>query len=1024
VAEADGIAAVWLASGVLLAALLASDSRDWRAIGVFTLAGAAAAVLVDGEPTPATAVAAAAGWGEGVLAAVILLRVTRARPSLDRLGDVGALVAAAAIACAAGALVGAAALSSEAGNPFGATWVVWWSADAVGMLAVAPVAIAVREAWGTLPSPRQAAETVAVLAGIVGVTFLVFGGDPSVGGLRSALPATLVLPLLLLASFRLGALATSVGNLALTLIASRLTLEEHGPFANAIASTADRLLGMRGFLAVAMGTSLAAAALAAERRHAARERATQADRLDRTARQGDAEQRRVRELVGTAFHAVITIDEDGLVTDWNPAAESAFGWSRSEAVHRPLTDTILPAKLRRPYEATLEVLRRAGEVSGVGQQIELEARAKWGGDVPVQLTASSVRDERGLSFQLVVNDVSELRRLEQERTAAEERIATLEAAAAGSDEERERIEEELRQARLDATRAELVQQAASAEHERRLGDSEKERRQLERSFEDAPIGMAFADSTGRLARVNAALCNLTGMPRQRLEAAMLDELAHEDDRELVRAAVQPLSERRSARWQGEVRLLDAARTELPVDLGITLLGDRDEAPLLLVHVDDLRERRRAQQRLALLADHDSLTGLPDRGRLERALERARGGAVAVLDLDRLRSLNDALGRRAGDTLLTEAGRALQGRLRPGDTVARIGGDVFAVLLDGAGDGDAPNLGEQLLDAIRSLRAADGRAVSASAGVLLFTGDEGLSAEELLLDAELTVYDAKEAGRDRMVVRCAAGARRAPEGHQAWPDHIREALKDDCFVLHAQPIVSLKGEPPTRYELLLRLKGDDGDLVSPATLLYVAARFGLAQEIDRWAIAEATRLLAAAHAKGRDLRFEVNLSAASVADGRMPDLIARELSAAQVPGSALSLAIDEATAIENAESVRVLARSLRSLGCELVLDHFGSGLGSFHYLQQLAVDYVKIDGSFVRDLPNNRVGRMVVKSVVEVAGSLGCRTIAERVGDSETLALLQSQGVDYAQGFYVGRPRPVSAIEAADSSQPGFRRSHI
>jgi EAL domain-containing protein (putative c-di-GMP-specific phosphodiesterase class I) len=157
---------------------------------------------------------------------------------------------------------------------------------------------------------------------------------------------------------------------------------------------------------------------------------------------------------------------------------------------------------------------------------------------------------------------------------------------------------------------------------------------------------------------------------------------------------------------------------------------------------------------------------------------------------------------------------------------------------------------------------------------------------------------------------------------------------------------------------------------------------------------------------------------------MPELIASELSAAKVPGPALSLAIDEATAIENVESVRVLAQSLRGLGCELVLDHFGSGLASFHYLQQLAVDYVKIDGSFVKDLPNNRAGRMVVKSVVEVAGSLGCRTIAERVGDSETLALLQSHGVDYAQGFYVGRPRPASELEPVGSAQPGLRRSHI
>src|SRR4051812_4564341 len=1017
VADPDGIAAVWLASGVLLAFLLASDARDWRAIGVLSLAAAAASVLVEGDPTPATAVAAAAGWGEGLLAAAILTRLASGRPSLTRLHDVGALIAAAALACAVGALAGAAALSSEGGSAFGSTWVVWWSADAVGMLAVAPIAIAWREARGRRPTPRAVAETVVLLAAVIGVSVLVFGGDPGVGGLRSALPAALVLPLLVLGAVRLGALPTSLGGLALTLIAAKLTIEEHGPFANAIASTADRLLGMRSFVAVALGTSLAATALASERRRAVHERRAQANRLDRAERQRDTEQRRGHELIGTAFDAVITIDEDGFVPDWTPAAQRAFGWSRPEAGGRALTDTIVPAKLRLPYEATLEVLRRSGEVSGIGQRIELEARGKWGREVPIELTLSSIRDEGRLSFHLVVNDLYELRALEDERDAAEARIQVIESQVAESEEDRRRIEEELRQARLQATRAELLERAASVEHERRLGDSEHERQRLERSFEDAPIGMALADSTGQLQRVNDALCELTGIQREHLETATLEQLAHPGDRENVRIGMRPLLERRRGRWQGEVRIVDPRQEELPVDLGITVLRDHNDAPFVLVHAEDLRERRRAQQRVAFLADHDFLTGLPDRTHVERRLESLGGGALAVLDLDGLRSLNDAHGRQAGDALLAETSRVLRDRVRRSDAVARIGGDIFAVVLEGAGDADAPALGDELLDAVRSLRAVDGRSVSASAGVVVFTGAEGLSPEELLLDAELAVYDAKEAGRDRMVVRRAAGDHRAREGEHGWAERIREALGNACFVLPAQAVISLKGDPPTRYELLLRLVGDDGDLIQPATFLYVAERFGLAQEIDRWVIGQAAGLLARAHAEGRDLRFEVNLSGSSVADSGMPELIARQLTAAKVPGSALSLAIDEATAIENVESVRVLAQSLRSLGCELVLDHFGSGLASFHYLQQLAVDYVKIDGSFVKDLPHNRAGRMVVKSVVEVAGSLGCRTIAERVSDSETLALLQSQGVDFAQGFYVGRPRPAAEIEAAGSPPP-------
>src|SRR5436190_2414845 len=1007
---ADGLTAIWLASGVLLAALLGSDSRNWRAIGVFTLAAAAASVMVDGNPTPATAVAAAAGWAEGLLAAVLLTRALGGRPSLSRLRDVAALIAAAALACAAGAIAGAAALSSEAGNPLGSTWITWWTADTVGMLAVAPVAVALRDAAGQRPTKRAVAESVLLLAAVIAVALLVFGADPSVGGLRSALPAALALPLLVAASVRFGAVPTSLGGLALSLIAARLTVEDHGPFANAVASTADRLLGMRTFLAVALGISLAAVALAAERRRAVRDTRNQSERLRHAESQRDTEQRRVHELIGTAFDAVITIDEEGLVTDWNPAAQRTFGWSRTEVLGRRLTDTIVPAKLRLPYEATLEVLRRADEVSGIGERIELEARGKWGREVPVEVTLSSIRSEGRLSFHLVVNDLYELRALEEQRAGAEARIEAAQAQAAESEEDRERLAEELRQARLQAARAELLQRAAKAEHERRLGDSEHERQRLERSFEDAPIGMVLTDSTGQLTRVNAALCELTGIPRERLERVTLEQLAHPSDREHLRAGLRPLLERGRGRWQGEVRLMDASERELPVDLGVTILREHDDVPFLLVHAEDLRERRRSQRRVAFLADHDFLTGLPDRGQLETQLETAGSGAVAVVDVDGLRSLNDSLGRPAGDALLAEAGRALRESVRRGDAVARIGGDAFAVVLEGAREADARSLGEQLIATVRALRAADGRPVSASAGVLLFTGAEGLSAEELLVEAELAVYDAKEAGRDRMVVRRAAGRRRPREGEHGWADRIREALEDDCFVLHAQPIVSLKGEPPTRYELLLRLLGDDGDLIAPATFLYVAEHFGLARELDRWVIGEAAKMLARANEAGRELLFEVNLSAPSVADSGLAELIARELHAARVPGSQLSLAIDEATAIENVESVRALAQSVRSLGCQLVLDHFGSGLASFHYLQQLAVDYVKIDGSFVKDLPHNRAGRMVVKSVVEVAGSLGCRTIAERVGDSETLALLQSQGVDYAQGFYVGRPRAAAELE--------------
>jgi PAS domain S-box-containing protein len=339
---------------------------------------------------------AAAGHGRMVVvegpAGVGKTAVLAAARALAQARDVAALVGAAALTAALGALAGAVALSSEAGNPLGSTWVGWWTSDTVGMLAVGPIAIALREAALRPSSRRGLVESLGLIGAVAAVSLLVFGADPSVGGLRSALPAALALPLLVAASARRGAVTASLAGLTLTVIAARLTVEEHGPFANSLASTADRLLGVRLYVFVALTVSLAALVLMAMRRRAESQR--------------DSEQRRVRMLIGTAFDPVITLDEDGLVTGWNPAAERAFGWARTEAIGRPLSDTIVPANLRLPYEATLEVVRRADEVSGIGQRITVDARGKSEREVPVEVTLSSIRRDGRVSFLVVAKDLS------------------------------------------------------------------------------------------------------------------------------------------------------------------------------------------------------------------------------------------------------------------------------------------------------------------------------------------------------------------------------------------------------------------------------------------------------------------------------------------------------------------------------------------------------------------------------------------------------------------------------------------
>ncbi|MDQ6776554.1 MAG: EAL domain-containing protein [Actinomycetota bacterium] len=245
---------------------------------------------------------------------------------------------------------------------------------------------------------------------------------------------------------------------------------------------------------------------------------------------------------------------------------------------------------------------------------------------------------------------------------------------------------------------------------------------------------------------------------------------------------------------------------------------------------------------------------------------------------------------------------------------------------------------------------------------------------------------------------------------AWVDRIRDALEEDRFVLQAQPIVALNGDTIPRYELLIRMIGEDDDLIPPATFLLIAERFDLIQMIDRWVLHHAIQLLAAQKRARRSIQLAINLSAKSVTDPELPGFVASELEAAGIDGEGLCIEVTETAAIVNVDRAKDFARTLGELGCEFALDDFGAGFASFYYLKHMAFDYIKIDGEFIRNLSESRVNQLVVKSVVDIARGLGKRTIAEFVGDKETVSLLKRYGVDYAQGFHIGKPRPLDELD--------------
>ena len=270
-----------------------------------------------------------------------------------------------------------------------------------------------------------------------------------------------------------------------------------------------------------------------------------------------------------------------------------------------------------------------------------------------------------------------------------------------------------------------------------------------------------------------------------------------------------------------------------------------------------------------------------------------------------------------------------------------------------------------------------------------------------------MYAAKEAGKDRYLVAAALDQQR-PGTKTTWNDRVRRALVQDGFELHCQPIVDLKTRAIAQWELLLRLPGDNGELIAPAQFLHTAERSGAILGIDRWVLREAIELIASHRDNGRELTLTVNISGLSVADPTFPEFVAARLQEAEIDPSSLVLEVAETATIAHMNHAVKFAAKLNELGCRLSLDDFGAGFGSFYNLKYIPFHFVKIDGEFIRQLPKSRADQVILDSVVQMSSALGKRTIAECAGDQTTIEVLRGRGVDFAQGFHLGPPMPVSS----------------
>jgi diguanylate cyclase (GGDEF)-like protein/PAS domain S-box-containing protein len=460
-----------------------------------------------------------------------------------------------------------------------------------------------------------------------------------------------------------------------------------------------------------------------------------------------------------------------------------------------------------------------------------------------------------------------------------------------------------------------------------------------------------------------------------------------------------------------------------------LIRGADGTPQRVVGINvDITERRELQNRLEYMAEHDALTGLPNRRAFEQKLKDAcdqahgegRQHVLCFMDLDRFKIVNDSAGHAAGDAFLRTVGHLIQTNIADqtakygADFTARLGGDEFALLFYDCSTARAEHRARKLIDAIRTIRLSwEGKVYDIGASIgLTAIGPKLAGPVELMSQADVACYAAKAAGRNQVLLY--GGRNRAAERHHREilaASGIRRAIEAGQFELFAQDILTLDhGKTQGRHvEILLRMKDASGRILRPGSFIPAAERYDLMGNLDRWVLENALLARGKALAAVEDLSISINLSANSLNDPSFWQFLDETLAASPIPAGRVNFEITETAMIGNLESARNFMSVVRAAGHALILDDFGTGLSSFNYLKQFPIDGLKIDGSFIRQLKDSPVDRIIVESINQIAQRLGIVTVAEFVEDAETLAIVRAIGIDRAQGYIIGRPVSLDAM---------------
>jgi diguanylate cyclase (GGDEF)-like protein len=444
---------------------------------------------------------------------------------------------------------------------------------------------------------------------------------------------------------------------------------------------------------------------------------------------------------------------------------------------------------------------------------------------------------------------------------------------------------------------------------------------------------------------------------------------------------------------------------------------------------ELRETRNreahrlAQRTIEHLAHHDPLTGLVNRREFETRLHRAlrtasarRQHALLYVDLDQFKVINDTCGHEAGDGMLRQLSVLLDSPIRDSDTLARLGGDEFGVLLTGCSLDEAHQVAERIVDMVRNFRYVwrdKSFLIGASIGLVMLD-DANLPASDVLRMADMACYAAKDRGRGRVhIYRADDQELLQRHNEMQWVARLNHALEENRFRLYRQCIMPLSTGGPSHCEILLRMLDEQGDLIPPGAFIPAAERYNLMPALDRWVLCNAFKHLARCRRRGLSVNSEMfffNLSGATISDESFYAHVSHALREHDLPASMIGFEITETAVITNLGSALQFIEKVRALGCQVALDDFGTGMSSFSYLKAIPADFIKIDGSFVRDMTEDPMNQAIVDAINRIGHVAGLRTIAEFVETDAVKERLLQLGIDYAQGFGIQRPAPLAGDE--------------